>query len=164
MAGRAIAFRFKTGDFSWLVDYNRLVISTEKSVDTAAIAAKVVEKLPHTPLTAIGNNFRFRSSLSQWKGRLPRLDDFGFDKLNGHGDVQSVSWKGSISRADGVMVNTEVIVEPAQSLSPTVSVNVNCHREADDVDSVIAAANKFEEDRKSITAFLETLLREKVEQ
>ena len=75
VAGRAVAFRFKTGDLAWHVDYNQLIISTEKIADTAAIAAKVVEKLPHTPLAAIGSNFRYRCGLSEWKGRLPKLND-----------------------------------------------------------------------------------------
>ena len=162
VAGRTVAFRFKTGGFTWQVDYNQLIISTEKISDTAAIAAKVVERLRHTPLTAIGNNFRYRSS--EWKGRLPKLDDIGLDELKEYGDVQSVSWKASVSRPDGVTVNTEVSVEPTESLSPMLTANVNYHREVNSAEGLITAAQRFNEDRKASAAFLESLLREKVEQ
>jgi hypothetical protein len=164
VVGRTVAFRFKTGDLTWRVDYERLNISTEKISDTAAIAAKVVKKLPHTPLTAIGNNFRYRCNLSQWKGRLPTLDDVGLDQLKEYGDVQSVGWKASVSWPDGVTVNTEVNLEPTESLSPMLTVNVNYHRQANSAVDLIAAAQRFEEDRKASATFLESLLREKAEQ
>ncbi len=164
LAGRAMAFRFNTGDFTWQVDYNRLIVTTEKIGDTAAIAAKVIEKLPHTPLTAIGSNFRYRCSLSQWDGRLPKLDGIGFDELKEYGDVQSVGWKASVSQPDGVTVNAEVNLEPGESLSPVLIVNVNYHRQVSDAPALVAAAQRFENDRKASEAFLESLLLAKVEQ
>ena len=164
VAGRTVVFRFKTGDLTWQVDYNRLIISTEKISDTAAIAAQVVERLPHTPLAAIGNNFCYRCSLSQWKGRLPKLDDVGFDQLKEYGDVQSVGWKASVGHPDGVTVNTEVSLEPTESLSPLLTVNVNYHREVNGAAELIAAAQRFGEDQKAGATFLESLLREKAEQ
>ena len=165
LMGRTVAFRFKTGDLTWQVDYTRLIISTEKISDTAAMAAKVVEKLPHTPLTAIGNNFRYRCSLSQWKGRLPKLDDVGFDQLKRYGEVQSVGWKASVRHSDGMTVNTDVSLEPtAESLSPMLTVNINYHRQVQSAADLIAAAHRFDEDRKASVTFLESLLREKAEQ
>jgi len=163
VAGKAIAFRFRTGDLTWQVDFNRLMISAEKLLDTATIAAKVVEKLPHTPLTAIGSNFRYRCNLSQWKGRLPKLDDVGVDQLKEYGDVQSVGWKASINRPDGATLNVEVSLEPGQSLSPMLTANVNCHRQVNDAKMLIAAAQRFEDDRQSSATLIESLLREKVE-
>jgi len=163
---REIAFRFKTGDLKWQVDYNRLIISTEKinDTDTASIAAKVVEILHHTPIAAIGNNFHYRCSLSEWKGRLPKLDDVGFDQLKEYGEVQSVVWKASVSQTDDVTVNAEVSLEPNESLSLMLTVNVNCHRKVQCAADLIAAAQLFNEDRNVSVKFLESLLREKAEQ
>ncbi len=162
--GRSIAFRFKIGDLAWQVDYMQLAVSTEDiDSDTAAIVAKVVEKLPHTPLTAIGNNFHYRCNHSQWQGRLPKLDDLGFDELKTYGNVQSVGWRASVVRPHGLTVNTEVSLEPTESLSPMVTVNVNCHRQVSSAEELIAAARRFEEDRNESAMFLELLLHEKVE-
>ena len=150
--GRAFAFRFKIGDLAWQVDFMQLVVSSENvSSDTAAVVAKVVEKLPHTPLTAIGNNFHYRCNLSQWQGRLPRLGDLGFDELKTYGDVQAVGWRASVGRPDGATVNTEVSFEPTESLSPLLTVNVNYHRQVSSAAELIAAARRFEEDRKGST-------------
>jgi hypothetical protein len=158
---RGVVFRFKTGDLTWHVDFNQLVISTDKASDTAAVAAKVVEKLPHTPLTAFGNNFHYRCSLSQWTGRLPTLGDLGVEQLKEFGEVQSVGWKASIRRPDDVTVNVEVGIEPTGSLSPMLTANVNYHRQVDGAAAFIAGARLFEEDRKASASFLESLLREK---
>ncbi len=164
ITGRAIALRFKTGDLTWQVDSNRLNISSEKISDTAAIAAKVVKKLPHTPLNAIGNNFRYQCSLSDWDGRLPKLDDVGFDQLGKYGDVQSVGWKASISQSDGVTVNTEMTLEPTELPSPMLTVNVNYHRQVNDAGELIAAAKEFQKDQQASAAFIESLLHERIEQ
>ena len=162
--GRAFAFRFKIGDLAWQVDFMQLVVSSENvSTDTAAVIAKVVEKLPHTPLTAIGNNFLYRCNLSHWQGRLPKLDDLGFDDLKEYGDVQSVGWRASVSRPDGVTVNTEVSLEPTESLSRLLTVNVNYHRQVSSAPELVAATQRFAEDRKGSATFLESLLREKAE-
>ena len=147
--GRAFAFRFKIGDLAWQVDFMQLVVSSENvNSDTAAVVAKVVEKLPHTPLTAIGNNFHYRSNLSQWQGRLPKLNDLGFDDLKTYGDVQSLGWRASVVRPDGVTVNTDVSLEPTESASPQLTVNVNYHRQVGSAPELIAAARRFAEDRK----------------
>lgn len=164
VAGRAIAFQFKTGEYTWQVDYNRLIVGTENpGGNTAAIVAKVVQKLPHTPLTAFGNNFRYRCSLSQWKGRLPKLDDVGFDQLKEFGEVQAVGWKASISQSDGVTVTTEANLEPGESLSPMLTLTFNYHRQVTDAAALVAAAQRFDEDRKASEKLIESLLHEKVE-
>ncbi|MHB1036792.1 MAG: hypothetical protein ACYC35_20300 [Pirellulales bacterium] len=163
IGGREVAFRFKTGDFAWKVDYSRLIVSTEKNGDTAAIVAKVVEKLPHTPLMAIGNNFRYRCNRSKWTGRLPTLDDIGPDQLRAYGDVQSVGWKASVTQSGGVTLNTEVSLDLTEPVSPMLTVNVNYHRPVSSATELIAAAQRFAEDQKASVTFLESLLREKVE-
>jgi len=163
VVGRAVVFRFKTGDFIWQVDYNRLVVSAEKIADTASVVAKVIEKLPHTPITAFGNNFHYSCNLSEWKGCLPRLENVGMDQLKEYGDVQSMGWKASISQADSVTVNVEMSIEPTES-PPKVSVNLNYHRQVNAAADLVTAAQRFEEDRKASATLLESLLREKVEQ
>jgi hypothetical protein len=165
LTGRAVAFQFKTGEFTWQVDYNRLSITTDKPKNTAALATKVVEKLPHTPLTAFGNNFRYQCSQPQWKGRLPKLDGIGMEQLKAFGDVQSVGWSASIGQAEGVTINVQVTLEPTESLSPTmVTVNLNYHRQVSDAAAFISASQEFESDRRASASFLEKLLGDKVEQ
>ena len=164
ISNRTVAFRFTTGHLSWQVDYGRLVVSTETTSDTAAIVAKVVQKLPHTPLTAIGNNFRYGCNSADWKGRLPKLDDVGADQLVQYGEVQTVSWNASINRPDGSTVNVEVSVDPTELPSPMLTVSVNYHRQVGNAEDLVAAAQRFEEDQRASATFLESLLREKVEQ
>jgi hypothetical protein len=159
IAGRAVAFQFKIGEILWQVDFNRLILSAERKVNTAEIVAKVLSNLPHTPVTAIGNNFRFQCNLSQWKGRVPKLGDVGFEQLRDQvEEVQSVAWKASIGKPDGLTINTEVTLEPSKSLSPMLTVNFNFHRDAPDAQSVIDASTHFEEDERASAALFESLL------
>jgi hypothetical protein len=141
---RDVAFRFKTGELMWQVDYSRLVISTDKISDTSALAAKVVEKLPHTPVSAMGNNFCFRCDFSQWRGRLPQLGDVSIEALKEHGAVQAVGWRASISQKENLTVTADMTVEPADPAS--VIVNVNYHRPVNDAEAVVVAARSFQED------------------
>lgn len=159
---RDVAFRFKTGDLTWQVDYSRLVISTDKISDTSALAAKVVQKLYHTPVSAMGNNFCFRCELSQWRGRLPQLGNVNIDALKGYGPVQVVGWRASISQEESLIVTADMTVEPADPAS--VIVNVNYHRPVNDAEAVVVAARSFQEDLDSSKKFLDTLFGQKVEQ
>ena len=162
MADRAVAFRFKTGELMWQVGYSQLVISTAKISDTSALAAKVVEKLHHTPVSAMGNNFRFRCDFSQWRGRLPQLGDVSIEALKEYGPVQAVGWKASISQNENLIVNAEMTVEPADLAS--VIVNINYHRPVNDAEAVVVAARSFQEDLDSSKTFLDTIFGQKVEQ
>lgn len=163
IAGRTIAFQFATGEYTWNVDYNRLIVGTAKpNGNVAAIVAKVVEKLPHTPLTAFGNNFRYGCSLTNWKGRLPKLNEAGPDNLKTYGEVHEVAWKASFGYSDNLTVNVQLNLELTKP-SPSVSVSFNFHRQVANAAALIDAANQFDDDRKRCEELLNSLLQEKAQ-
>lgn len=163
LSAKAIILRFDVGEYTWSVDAGRLVISTETSGNTAEKAAAVLNLLPHTPVTAVGSNFRYRCNVSEWRGRLPKLDDVGMEGLADEGEVRELTWKASVKKANGVILNAQVSVEPAASLQPDVVVSVNCHREVSEASEVASIAAQFSHDRDVAIQFIETVFRERVE-
>jgi hypothetical protein len=72
---------FQFGKEEWLVNFSRLSISTdafEAGVKAAEAIIKVLQKLPHTPVRAVGHNFHFSCRLSELGDRsipMPKLGD-----------------------------------------------------------------------------------------
>lgn len=162
VSAKSVVLRFKIGEFTWAVDSSRLVISTETPGNTAEKAADVLRQLPHTPVTAIGTNFRYRCTISGWRGRVPKLDEMGYTELGREGEVRELTWKASIKKAS-VIVNAQVDIESSGGLVPDVVVSINCHREIGDASEVNDVALQFKSDRAIALEFIHNVLREEVE-
>jgi hypothetical protein len=161
LSGRELIFQFKTREFDWRVDYGRLVVATnDPSADPAAKVAEVIEKLPHTPLSALGNNFRFRSPLQVWSAGLPCLGkNLGFQELGSQGKVLEVSWSFKVEKEAALVLGVTL-----EQTADEVHVNMNLHRAVTDKDQAIAAARRFSDDRKVSRELLVSLIGEKAEE
>lgn len=158
MTGKEVAFEFKTGQYRWHVDYGRLVIASEAATaDPASLAARVIERLPHTPLTALGNNFHYRSPANRWSGGLPTLGKLGFAMLGAQGRVLQVTWGFKIECQPGKLIGLTT-----EQTEETVQVHVNFHNEVADKEQAIAAANRFAEDKKAGQLLLSETIGESV--
>jgi hypothetical protein len=95
------AFRF--GRLEWEVDPRRLMVSSqtlvdERGHDAGHYVSEILRLLPHTPVSAVGHNFHFVSSLGDWEGRpLPLLGRRGLQEL---GQAEGVRWAGVFRRGE----------------------------------------------------------------
>lgn len=159
VSGREVTFRFKTGRLEWQVDYNRLTITSDDvSQNTARKAAEVIEKLPHTPLSALGNNFHFEGDSSHWGAGLPSLGKkCDFKSLTAQGKVLEVAWSCKVEK-QGFLLG--VSVEQKEDI---IRVHMNIHRPISSKDEAIDAANQFATDLKTSKEFLQDVIGETVE-
>jgi hypothetical protein len=112
---------FQLGDVRWRVDGQRLSVSTaDRDVDCGRFVSEVLSLLPHTPVLAIGHNFQFTATRSEWGDRPePRL---GQKRLEDFEGAEQVRWS-SVFRAGDARVEVTLAHEPG-----LVAVLFNFHR------------------------------------
>ncbi|MFO7903223.1 MAG: hypothetical protein ACQESR_11555 [Planctomycetota bacterium] len=134
-------FRFSTGAFRWHVTDSRLKIDSQHE-NPATLAARVLEHLPHTPLSAVGHNLEYRSESIDGL-RLPQIGELNSAALKKEYNktVRETGWSCRLELAEGVLLN----IRAMQRLG-TIEVSTNLHREVPDVDKVRMIARGFEED------------------
>lgn len=140
MDERRGVFQFTIGDFRWQVTDTRLNIGSLEG-NPSEMAARVLEKLPHTPITAVGHNFAYRSESTEGM-RLPQIGDLDGPRLSqDHSlEVNRLSWACTVQLANAVL-NMKVT-----KLTNSVEVTTNIHREASSVEEVTAISEGFEKD------------------
>lgn len=139
--GHGIAFQFDFGGFGWTIDFDRLVILNKQGQNTAALAAGVLAKLPHTPVTGVGNNFRYRADEQNWNPRLRTLVDS--PELTRFGTITKASLGYSVGIREGLTVNVSL-----EDCPPMLQVSLNFHRAAKKETDVQLAAPSFESDKE----------------
>lgn len=158
IADRRAAFNFSIAGLTWRVDDSRLVVEGGPDDNPAAMISRVVEILLHTPLTAIGNNFRYSCPHADWGGGAPRLGTLGTKELGQWGDVKSVGWHGSVMREGGDLVHIEVTEDET-----TLRVSFNFHRAVKDLAGIKQAAERFSADRDMSRTLLGVLVAAKAQ-
>jgi hypothetical protein len=153
-SGPLMVLQFSTGDFQWRVDDTRLVISAEGDSDATPFVSQIVNKLPHTPLLALGHNFHYICERPEWPGRLPGLGDLAVGELRSYGNPENVKWHVSFKPAADLGLNAD-ITESAEF----VAVDFNFHRASPGPEAVIAAAKRFLEDLSKTKELLQSLFR-----
>lgn len=138
------AFRFSTGGFRWHVTDSRLKIHSQEG-NPAALAAKVVGCLPHTPLSAVGHNVEYRSESTDGL-RLPQIGELNSVTLKNKcaskvRKVNETGWSCQLEVAEDETLNIRVVQR-----SGTVEVSTNLHREVTDVQQIGEIAEGFEDD------------------
>jgi hypothetical protein len=132
---------FEMEGLRWLVNDSRLTISSKTVAnDPAKRAALVLDKLPHTPITAIGHNFHYRCDFSSWVGSLPSLGGCNHAALQHYGDPLQVSWSSKIQQAGQVFgINVE-------QMRSAIEVRTNIHRPVTSALQAIDFCPKFATD------------------
>jgi hypothetical protein len=132
---------FTLDECRWRVSPDRLVLEPLSAANPVAKIKSVVEKLPHTPVRAVGLNFHFHCPAAAWKGGQPRLGSLAADSLTLGGKVQHRAWTTGVAFEDGSHLNLTVRTTDAQTLA-----DFNFHRLATKTDKVLAALDKFDHD------------------
>ena len=150
-----VSLQYRVGDFLWRISGSTLAIETETSRNTAALAADVLDCLRHTPVSAIGNNFRFRCPESDFKDRLPQVGQLSAKDLEEHGSVKDVTWKGTLQRDKTLTLKVQINHTPSTS---EIILSFNYHREISDYKGVAEAAKRFDSDLQDSRGFLDFLV------
>lgn len=141
---------FRDKSVEWLVDNQGLVLSS-LDADCGDLAAQVLELLPHTPMTAVGNNFNFVCDRDDWGDRpLPQLGGQTNVSVEGLETTES-HWCGVFER-DELRVQVTLI-----SRSDVISVSINNHRKTPDAEKGALAARQFEADKTSTASLVQSL-------
>jgi hypothetical protein len=151
---QGLAFSFK--DVKWQVEF-RLLSVESRSANCGELVAKVIEKLPHTPVQAVGHNFHYAGSKDSWgNSPLPMLGSTAREALRDVGGIEQTRWTG-VFGIDGVRVEVTIAYE-----DPGIVVLFNFHRKAQSTAEATAAARQFEQDQRKSRELLDRLFQQGV--
>lgn len=143
--------------FRWLVTPSRIEVETESpEADCGAKVAAVLEKLPWTPLLAIGNNALYTAPLAELEA-LPQEFRAGPDVPDGYQLVQR-SFHFALGREERV-TNLQVSITREE-----LELSINVHTELRNRDSgaAQAAAQRFLQDRRDGESLIRHLFKAEV--
>ena len=151
--GDGIQFRAVNTDVEWSVSSRSLIIATLG--DAGSLAVSVLEKLPHTPVQAVGCNFVF--SLPNWESApVPKLGTKSMSDLPAKYNAELVKWSGVFHLAEqrvdmGVACGGEGI-----------TVNFNHHKAVNNAQEAAIAASSFLATKQLSVEMIDEILRETV--
>ncbi len=155
--GGRFEFRFGLAGFSWLVDHDRLVLSGDKGESPTAYVRQVMQRLSHTPVHALGFNFKYRQETNQ--GWHPILTANGLiETFQATQSVLKVGWDCSLESASEfgkVNVNVKALQQGG-----SFEVYFNFHRPVGDAERAIKALELFENDRATSREFSTAFMQE----
>jgi hypothetical protein len=154
--GEGGAFIFH--DIEWEVSQQRLVISS-LAEDCGELLAKILDRLPHTPVQGVGHNFHFVCAVSDWgSSPRPQLGSMERKDLSEISPIEQTRWAGLFLRRDA---RVEVTVAQTEE---RMMVLMNYHRGTNpyDIQKAIAAARTFQDDRKDAAELLRRLVGQEV--
>jgi len=116
-------FRFNSEsmDVKWIVTPTRIVIESEDAnADCGTVMAKLLEWLPETPVSGVGNNTQYSVTLSEVQSQL-NLPNFPVDSpLEGH-EIQQRTFHAGL-KVSGCLHNLQLSVK-----NTTCELMTNCH-------------------------------------
>jgi hypothetical protein len=155
--GPGLAFRFK--EVQWLIDFQMLSVSSRKE-NCGDLVAKVVGRLPHTPVRAVGNNFNYACVKKDWGASpLPMIGDRRFGGLEEVGRVEQSRWACVIRNDD---VRIEVTVAEVVEAETGMAVLFNFHRDTKSAKEAVKAAKCFAKDCRLSKDLLGRIIRQQV--
>jgi hypothetical protein len=147
-----IGWQFELAGCQWGVTQTQVSITSPRGKNCGTYAAKLLELLPHTPVRAIGSNFVYHSSLSEWPGdRRPRLGPLGLDGLGAHG-VQQTMWQGKKAVGSGTVLGIALTQD-----SEAVTVSFNVHRDCDSAKKAARYARRWYLDKALVRQTMRSL-------
>ena len=149
-----VLYRYSIGGFQWTIDSGKLVVEgVSEDANPGEMVARVIDTLKHTPVHAVGNNFRFAPDAEAGQ----RLHDRSRSRLSR--DLGERYASGDVS--------TTVFVAPHEDSKLSVSfesngatiigVLANFHRDVADADQAAQAARRWQADRDAASRLLEHL-------
>ncbi|MBN2476069.1 MAG: hypothetical protein JXB62_15770 [Pirellulales bacterium] len=150
-------FSFSLDDFRWQVSDSRLMVSANTAgLDPAERVARVVEKLPHTPVSALGHNFHYRSEIGKWEGGLPKIGELDGQGIEQFGKLRQLSWSCALELHDLVFNMT------LERREGSIEINTNLHREVSEIEQVMEMAEGFGGDLALSHRLIQSITKERV--
>jgi len=137
------------GDGSaWYVSSDSLVISSTK-LDCGSVAVKILEKLPHTPLTAVGSNFEFQDSSDSTQ--YPVFDEIR-RTIPSELNSQLLRW-GTVIHEDDVRIEVTFL-----SGEQGTTIALGYRRSASSIEMARRAASRYGVDRDKSDLLIDQIL------
>ena len=140
-AGMPRTFNF--GGFEWQVAADRFILRTPGALPSPGpVVAKVLRKLPHTPVSGLGHNFLFQREGIE-PHLMPCLGKQGPEELARHlqsAEFLETSWSLVLPVRDGFRLTIKTVVEP-----PKQTIDLNFHFALNDAKAAVSAAERAEE-------------------
>lgn len=151
VGGLARSIRFELDRIQWEVGLDRIKLASRNGCSPAPWIERLLERLPHTPIRAVGNNFRFVCPRNEWSQPVPALpskSDLG-DAL---GEPVSSTLVSRTKNPDGTHINITLTIAPQE-----VIVDANVHRAVANHKAALAAIGSFDQDRDRIRRIVATM-------
>ncbi len=114
--------RFKLDGERWEVSFDRVLIGSNTAQSPADKFTKLLELLPHTPVRAVGINFKLRCDRTSWKSDVPQLPNQDrAQNLVGKVISSTAVTRGSLD--DGTQINLTLSATEAE-----VTLDANFHK------------------------------------
>lgn len=149
-----ILYRYTIGGFRWTIDSGKLVVEGISEVaDPGEMVARVIDTLKHTPVRAVGNNFRFVPDAEAGQ----RLHDRARSRLSRDLSERYVSGDVSTTVFVAPHEDSTINVTFESNGATIVGVLANFHRDVADADQAAQAARRWQSDRDAASRLLEHL-------
>jgi len=154
--GRAV-FHFQMDGLRWQVTDACLMVSTDSvGRPPGERVAQIIEKLPHTPISAVGHNIHYHCDIEAWKGGLPRIGDLDSRGVVAFGKPRQLSWSCALELAD-LLFNMKL-----EQHESSLQIDTNLHREASEVERVVEIAKRFRDDLELSSRLIGSIAKDEV--
>lgn len=147
---------FRFGGYEWHIGADRLSLNATVPTegDPGAVLSRLLEVLPHTPVSGLGQNFLFQSPTVS-EALIPHLGKLSPDRFARkfeHEAALSSQAIFSLPTRDEYRLQIKVIVEPDKH-----TIDLNFHFAVKDAEAAIQAAKRSEEFRSTAERVIEAL-------
>lgn len=150
--------QFRMGDYHWKVSQDRLIVHSDPMRNTARPILEIIQRLPHTPLVAIGNNFSYVTTVADWQAGTPSLGRISEGDLEQLGELVSQTWESELALRNAAVLKTTIRLD-----STNVIINLNFNRITNTTEAARAALRNFDSDSEASRQFVTELLGETIE-
>ncbi|MEZ6081214.1 MAG: hypothetical protein R3C09_28520 [Pirellulaceae bacterium] len=149
VVGDGVNFRSADGEVSWRVDPFGLTV---EAIEADELVLRVLERLPHTPVSAVGFNFVF--SQEKWEGVVPKLGGLALDDLPAKFNPELSIWTG-VFHVESTRIQMAIATG-----EEGITVNFNFHEHTPSTSQAKAAVKRFGENRIQCTMMIHEILQE----
>ena len=149
-----ITMRFTLAGLTWTPGPERLTVESESDdAEPGAFVARVLEKLAHTPVRAVGNNYQF--SIGSGDSSPSVIQHAFLSRFAGDKQFVGASVVVKLSHDSGAVINATLDFDENSNLK---DFKVNFHRGASDASAAAEAARKWRDDRAEALRLVERLV------
>ena len=151
MTGAGFRSRFVLDGLQWEVGLERLKLASKGDPSPAPWIERLLEKLPHTPVRAVGHNFQFQCPRSEWSGFVPSLpEEESLPDILGKAAFNRFITRSNLP--DGTQITLTLTFS-----EKIVVIGANFHRGVKGIEMALEHIRNLEDDRNNMTEVVETI-------